>query len=286
MKRIAYPGVPGSFSEQALTQYFPGSAKKTNVKQFEEIFTLLANNEIDYGVLPIENSSTGGIFEVFDFLKQYNFYIVGETFIHVTHHLLGTSGTTLASIQAVYSHPQGFGQSRVFLKQYPHWIETPYYNTAISAEYVSQVKDITKAAIASKRAGELYGLDVIQANIQDVNHNYTRFVIISRNLEVKVTDTKISLLYALPNSVGALYNSLGIFARYNIDLLNLQSRPIKDKPWECYFYLDLVGNLDKDNVKAALLEIEKISYSLQILGSYSASDDNGGSISSSKKGSS
>ncbi len=272
---VIYPGVPGSFSEQALMQCFPNPVQKKNAKQFEEIFTLLAADAGDYGVLPIENSSTGGIYEVFDYLKHHNFYIVGETFVHVTHHLLGCAGTTLSSIEEVYSHPQGFQQSQDFLKSYSNWILTPYFNTAISAEFVGEKQDPKKAAIASKRAAEIYDLTIIQPNIQDVDNNYTRFVIIKPELEIDPAHTKISLVFALPHSVGSLHHSLGIFAEHELNLLNLQSRPIKDKPWQCYFYLDIAGNLHDSTVRTALDELQRDSHFFQILGSYTACDNNG-----------
>lgn len=272
---VAYSGVPGSFSEQALLQYFTDFKKIINVKTFLESFELLDKEQVDYCIVPIENSSTGGIFEVFDYLQQYNFFVVGETYVKVAHHLLGCNNSNLNKITAVYSHPQGFQQSTSFLHNYPDWEHISYYNTAISAEFIAQEQDPTKAAIASKRAAEIYNLDILANDIQNVKNNYTRFIIIGRNLKVKPEDNKISIVYALPHSVGSLHHSLGIFADHGVNLLNLQSRPIKEIPWQAYFYLDLSGNLDNASVKQALNKVEAISNLFKIIGSYEANITNG-----------
>lgn len=268
--KVAYPGVPGSFSEQALLQYFTGHHQIINVKTFVESFDLLANEQVDFCVMPIENSSTGGIFEVMDYLQQYNLYIVGETYVKVAHHLLGVPNSDLAEITTVYSHPQGFQQSTKFLQNYPDWNQIPYYNTAISAQYIAEQNDSTKAAIASERAAKIYNLNILVPNIQDVQNNYTRFIVISRELLTLSHHDKISIIYALPHSVGSLYHSLGIFAEHGVNLLNLQSRPIKEIPWQAYFYLDLAGNLADSNVQQALKQVESLSNFFKIIGSYQA----------------
>lgn len=272
---VVYQGVPGSFSEQALLQHFPGPVQTTNVKTFADVFRLLTKQQAHYGVLPIENSSTGGIFEVFDSLNDANLYIVGETYVHVTHHLLGCKGAALSTIEQVYSHPQGFQQSTLFLESFPEWQHVPYYNTAISAQYIATKQDPSKVAIASKRAAEIYHLEVIAKNIQDVNNNYTRFVIISPEQNTSLNNNKISIVYSLPHSVGSLYQSLGVLAKYKVNILSLQSRPIKERPWEFYFYLDLAGNIKNDHVQQAFAEITAMSHHFKILGNYVTSHNTG-----------
>ena len=273
--KIAYPGVPGSFSEQALLNYFTEPVEVTGVRTFFDAFKLLDNNQVKYCIVPIENSCTGGIFEVFDALHQFDFFITGETYVKVCHHLLGCKNTELQNIEYVYSHYQGFQQSTKFLNQYPHWVHVPYHNTAISAELVADEQNPRKAAIASERAADIYQLKFLAKNIQDVNNNYTRFIVISRQLSVRPNHDKISIIYALPHNVGTLYRSLGIFADYGINLLNLQSRPVKELPWQVYFYLDLAGNLNEPNVRTALKKIQAESHFFKILGSYAASSNKG-----------
>lgn len=274
-QRVAYPGVPGSFSEEALIQYFDSGVEMIAVRTFYQVLELVKNNQVDAGILPVENSSTGGIFEVLDALQTHQCYIIGETFVQVKHNLLACADADLATIKTVYSHPQGFQQSTDYLNAHPQWNLVPYYNTAISAKYVAENNNVNNAAIASKRAATIYGLKVLADSIQDANNNYTRFIAISPQLSVCPKDDKVSLIYALPHSAGSLYQSLGVFAEHGINLLNLQSRPIKARPWEAYFYLDIAANLGNENLKMALNKIQAASVFFKIIGCYQASPNSG-----------
>ena len=271
---VGYQGVPGSFSEQALRQFFTNGEATMEFRNFEDVFEALHEGRVEYGILPIENSNTGMIFDVYDCLQQYNLHIVGETYVKVEHHLLGIPGSAVDGIVEVYSHPQGFSQSRRYLRAYDgRWRLIPYYNTAISAQFVAEQQDPSKACIASARCRDIYGLEALQEHIHDEARNYTRFIIIGRKLSFGADADKLSVLYSLPHTVGSLYKSLGIFADHNINLLNVQSRPIKGRPWEWYFYVDLAGNLDEGNVQSALEQLEELSQYLQILGCYGARPD-------------
>lgn len=267
---VGFQGVPGSFSEEALLEYFGDEITIHNVREFEDIFKALKNNEIDYGVLPIENSSTGGIVEVYDLLRKYGFFIVGERTIKVNHNLLGIKGTKIEDIKEVYSHPQALQQSGEFLKDYPNWGKIPYRNTAASAELIKNENSKEKAAIGSKRAGEIYNLDIIKENINYNKNNYTRFIVIGKNLELQSDYDKISTILTLPHKAGSLYNILSIFAEYNLSLLKIESRPIVDKSFEYFFYIDFEGNLDNQSVKEAIGELRNNSYDFKLLGNYKA----------------
>lgn len=267
---VGFQGVPGSFSEEALLEYFGDEVTIHNVREFEDIFRALKNNEIDYGVLPIENSSTGGIVEVYDLLRKYGFFIVGERTIKVNHNLLGIKGTKIEDIKEVYSHPQALQQSGEFLKDYPYWEKVPYRNTAASAELIKNENSKEKAAIGSKRAGEIYNLDIIKENINYNKNNYTRFIVIGKNLELQSDYDKISTILTLPHKAGSLYNILSIFAEYNLSLLKIESRPIVDKSFEYFFYIDFEGNLDSKFVKEAIGELRNNSYDFKLLGNYKA----------------
>lgn len=267
---VGFQGVPGSFSEEALLEYFGDEITIHNVREFEDIFKALKNNEIDYGVLPIENSSTGGIVEVYDLLRKYGFFIVGERTIEVNHNLLGIKGTKIEDIKEVYSHPQALQQSGEFLKDYPHWEKIPYRNTAASAELIKNENSKGKAAIGSKRAGQIYNLDIIKENINYNKNNYTRFIVIGKNLELQSDYDKISTILTLPHKAGSLYNILSIFAEYNLSLLKIESRPIVDKSFEYFFYIDFEGNLDNQFVKEAIGELRNNSYDFKLLGNYKA----------------
>lgn len=265
---IGYQGVLGSFGEQAAKEYFNKDEEKVNFKDFEDVFKALANDEIDYGVLPFENSSTGAIADVYDLVRKYGFYIVGERCLKIQQNLLAVPGTKLEDIKEVYSHIQAFLQSRAFLGKYPDWIQIPYFNTALSAKYIKESNCKTKAAIASLDAAELYGLDVICENINFNSNNITRFVVVSKQDESNEEADKISMVISLPHISGSLFSILKVFTENNINMLKIESRPDIKKPFEYYFYIDIEGNEQDDRVKKSLQEVEKISKSFKFLGNY------------------
>ena len=172
---IGYQGVRGSFSEEATLGYFGGKASFRNYDAFEDVFVALKEGEIQYGVLPIENSNTGSIAAVVDLMGEYGFYIIGEEIVKVRYHLWGLPGASLSGITHVYSHPQGFLQCHELLDAHRDWLQVPYKNTATSAKYVSEQGNNAYASLSSIRAGELYGLTPLVENVQDNDYNYTRF---------------------------------------------------------------------------------------------------------------
>lgn len=265
---VGFQGVKGSFSEQALLEHFGCEVQCTNFDKFEDVFKALKEEKIDYGVLPIENSSTGGITEVYDLLRKYGFFIVGERIIKVNHNLLGIKGTKIEDIKEVYSHSQAFYQSREFLKNHSNWMCIPYKNTATSAKFIKENNCKYKAAIGSKKAAQIYGLDIIKSNINHNKNNYTRFIIVGKNLEKKEDYNKISILISIPHKEGALYNILSIFAKNKLNMLKIESRPILKRPWEYYFYIDFQGNLSMENVTNAINLIKDNSFEFKMLGNY------------------
>ena len=263
-----FQGIKGSFSEEALYKYFNKTdIKAINYKNFEDVFIAIENNQIKYGVLPIENSWTGAITNVYDLLNKYNCFITGEVFLKPVQNLLGTADSSIDTIKEVYSHPQGFEQSTNFLNKYS-WKLSPYYNTALSAKYIKELNDKSVAAIASKKAAQLYNLKILQENINDTDLNTTRFVVIGKTLEVNSDCDKISILLSTKHKAGALYNLLKYFAENNINMLKIESRPIKHTPWEYYFYIDLEGNIHDDTVKKAIEQIKHDCHYFRILGNY------------------
>lgn len=266
--KVGFQGTTGSFSEQALVEYFGEQVEVYPVKQFEDVFKELKNDKIHYGVLPIENSSTGAITEVYDLLRKYGLYIVGSTCVKVDHNLLGIKGTELKDVKEVYSHTQAFKQCNEFLHENSNWTLIPYYNTAISAELIKNENCKYKVAIGSKKASEVYGLDILKANINNSNNNYTRFIIIGKNLETKNDDDTISIVISSPHKVGALYNSLRAFKENNLNMIRIESRPVIERPWEYFFYIDFQGNLNDNIVKEAISYIQSNSSYFKILGNY------------------
>ncbi|MDV4152189.1 prephenate dehydratase [Clostridium sp. AL.422] len=271
--RIGYQGVEGSFSEEALRKYFKSYDSIKNYDEFKDVFTALENNEIQYAILPIENSYTGAITEVYDLLVKYNFYIVGEECIKIDQHLMGIAGTNLDDIEEIYSHPQGFAQSKGFLSRYDDIKLIPYHNTAISAKLVSNLKDTKKAAIGSKRAAKIYGLSILKENINDKKDNHTKFIIIGKELKYDDSCNKISVVFSLEDKAGTLYKLLRHFAENDINMIKIESRPNKHESWKYLLYVDFEGNLKNNLVKNALDLISKNSGYFKIIGNYKNSNN-------------
>ncbi len=267
---IGFQGEEGSFSEAALEQAFGPGAPRRNYPRFADVFEALRQGEIGCGVLPIENSSTGGVSEVYDLLHQYDFYITGEEYVTVRQHLLGLPGAPLDGIREVRSHPQGLEQSRAFLQQYPAMRPVPWLNTAAAALSVAREKDPSVAAIASRRAASLYGLEVLASDINDLKDNTTRFVLIERAQRVTPRDDKTSVVFSLDDRAGTLYKLLGYFFEQSVNLLKIESRPLRDSRWKYFLYVDLQGSVESEPVKRALSGIAAHADYFRLLGSYRA----------------
>ena len=237
---------------------------------FEDVVAAVMDGTVRYGVLPIENSSTGGITEVYDLVRRYGANIVGEKIVKVEHCLLGLPGASLDDITEVYSHPQGFSQCRAFFKKHPAMQQFNYYNTAKAAEMVAEKKDVHKAAVAGAQAAEQYGLAILARGINTNQSNYTRFIIISRQQELAADADKITLIVSLKHQPGSLYRVLSHFARYQINMTNIESRPIPGQPWEYYFHMDITGHLTDEAVQKALNDLPEDTTECKILGNYRA----------------
>lgn len=269
--KVGFQGVEGAFGQEALEVYFSTDVHISHFEQFEDVFKALDNDHIQYGVVPIENSSTGAINDVYDLIRNYGFYIVGEQSISISQHLLGIKGTSLDKVKEVYSHPQGLAQTTQFLDKYPHIKRIPYTNTAMAAKMVSEKKDHTQVAIASRKAARLYHLDILAENIHNDKTNHTRFIIIGKNMESIPEFNRISVLCSLKHEVGALVSILNTMKDYQLNMVRIESRPIKEKPWEYYFYIDFEGNIEDENVKKALKKMAYSTKMLRILGLYKQS---------------
>jgi chorismate mutase/prephenate dehydratase len=265
---IGYLGVSGSYSEEAASLYFGDNCKKRSFGHFDEIVSSILKGEIDIGVLPVENSSTGTISKVMDLIGSNDVYITGEHISKISHNLLVLPGTKLTDIKEVYSHHQGLEQSIKYLKQYP-WELIEYKSTADSARLVQKLQDKTKAAVASRRCVEIYGLEIAVPDINFEN-NYTRFVMTGREMIIDENCNKISVVMDIAHKPGALYKVLRLFKDRNINLLKIESRPIIGKPWEYLFYFDFEGNLAEDRVKDLIEYLRNSSGIFKLLGNYPA----------------
>ncbi|MBR5535192.1 MAG: prephenate dehydratase [Clostridia bacterium] len=263
--RAVYQGVDGGYGSIAASKIFGENIY--NVKTFENVIEAVEKGEADYGVLPMENSTTGSITDVLDMLCMSDVYIVGETAIKVEHSLLVNKGANIEDITDVYSHEQGFFQCREFLKD-KNWNLNTVVNTAVGAKSVKESGDKTKAAIASKRAGKLYDLDILSEGINSGKANSTRFVIISKNPQFGEGATKAALSFSVPHVSGALVTALEIFAKHGVNLLKIESRPVIDRMGEYRFFAELEGNIGDENMIKAVEELKKYATGYKYLGNF------------------
>lgn len=266
--RVVYQGVPGAYSEQASLNFFGEDAAATGLEQFEDCFEALVKGEADYAVLPIENSSTGAIRQIYDLLSHYECYIVGETTVRVEHCLMALPGATLDTITHVYSHEQGLFQSERYLNTHPNWIQVPQADTAGSAQMVAASGDITKAAICAARAADIYGLKILASAINYNSMNTTRFVVVSPRMELRPGADKISTVFVIPDEVGSLHEILSTFAVHGLNMVKLESRPMPERNWEYMFFLEFTGDLLNPDTKDALHELAQTTADFRVLGNF------------------
>jgi chorismate mutase/prephenate dehydratase len=266
--KVMYYGVEGTYTQQAMEEFFGTEIKSINNQAFRGVMDAVESGKVDYGVLPIENSSTGGISDNYDLLIDYDVTIVGEHILPIDQCLLGVPGTEVSDIREVYSHPQGIWQCSDYLEKHPQMKPMEFASTAECAKKVANEKDKTKAAIASKRAASMYGLEVLGDSIQKDKENSTRFMIISNKKEYLEESNKIALCIELPHESGSLYGILSHFLYNDLNLSLIQSRPIKGKPWEYRFFVDVEGNLEQPEVRNALRGIKEEARKLVVLGNF------------------
>ena len=264
--RVVYRGAPGAYSEQAALDFFGGGAETAGLEQFEDCFLALREGRADYAVLPIENSSTGAIRQIYDLLTQYECYMVGETTVKVEHCLMALPGATLDAITQVYSHEQGLFQCERYLNAHPDWKQVPQADTAGSAQMVAESGDLTRAAICSARAAELYGLNILARGINHNTHNTTRFVVVSPKLELRPGADKISTLFVLPHQAGSLHEVLTVFAVHGLNMVKLESRPLPGRSWQYMFFLEFTGAPGDPAVGDALHELAQTTGEFRVLG--------------------
>jgi chorismate mutase/prephenate dehydratase len=262
--KIGYQGIKGSFSYLALKSKYK-DAVSNSYETFEEVFQGIKEKEIEIGVLPIENSFTGDITDNFDLLRKYDTYITDIITMKIDHNLLGVKGSKLEDIEEVYSHIQGFKQSQKFLLG-RNYKEIPYYNTAISARYIKEQNDKTKGAIASKETAKIYDLEILAPNIHTHEDNTTRFMVIGDKLKVEENHNRVMLAFSTYNKSGDLSQVLSEFAKFNINMLSIKSRPLKNSPWEYVFFVELEGNFNE--LEKGLEEVKNQSKFFRVIGSY------------------
>jgi len=265
MVKVAFQGERGAFSEDAAVKLFSGNIDVLPCRRLKEVFELVSQDNVEFGVVPVENSQAGSINEAYDLLLAYPLNIFAEVIIKVTHCLMALPGEKLADITTIYSHPQALAQCDEFLSKLKVEI-IPSYDTAGSAKMIREKRLRNCAAIASKRAADIYRLEILATEIETNVNNYTKFVAISKQKAKPAQKNKTSLVFIAAHKPGALYKILGIFATRNINLAKLESRPSKAKPWEYVFYVDFEGHLDGEVYQEAMLELQKEATFVKIQG--------------------
>ena len=267
--RVVYQGEPGAYSEMACRKFFGSAIRPQGLYDFEDTFLALAEGRADYAVLPIENSSTGAIRQVYDLLEQYHYFFVGETTVKIEHALMALPGTEIEDITHVYSHEQGIFQCEKFLKQYPQWKRIPQADTAGSAKMVAETENPHAAAICSTLAAEIYGLNILREGINANRNNTTRFVVVSPKAEIRREKRdKVCIALTTAHNSGALHNVLTVFAVHGINLVRLESRPIPERRWEYMFFLEFTGDLMTPEIDSVIHEISLMSEDLRVLGNF------------------
>ena len=264
-KNVAYMGPPTSFSNQAAIQHFQQNAGFAPCESIADVFESVENGTVDFGVVPVENSNEGMVSHTLDMFIKSNVKIVAEVFLDIHLNLL--SNSELDKITTVYTIPIAFAQCKEwFRKNLPDVKHIDTYSTAHAAEIVSERKN--SAAVASKLASEKYGLKFLAHSIEDYAQNTTRFLVISNKSSSEASNSKTSLLFAIKDYAGALYDALKPFSEAKINLSKIESRPNKVKAWEYFFFVDLIGHIDNENVCNAVKQLKKRCDFVKILGSY------------------
>ena len=266
---VACQGVEGAYSQLACEKLFK-HPQVMYFKIFESVFSAIENGFCDYAVLPLENSTAGSVKEIYDLMLSHSsFKIVRSTRLKVDHNLVAKKGTKMSDIKEIFSHPQAISQCAKFLDAMPGVKITACENTAAAAEAVAKSERTDVAAISSYNCVELYGLERLAADIQDRSNNYTRFICISKKLEIYPGADKTSLMLVLPHRPGALYQILGRFYALGMNLIKLESRPLPDREFEFMFYFDLETSVYSDEFIRLVDDLDAICEEFQYLGSYS-----------------
>jgi prephenate dehydratase len=266
---VAFQGIHGAYSEQAIRQHYGDTADVFPCPGLGELFDAIHSGQAKYGLLPIENALAGAVSQAYELLTDSDLRIQADVILHVHHALLAPPGTRLDDLKCVRSHPQALAQCEHFLRR--HGMKaTPWYDTAGAARDLAQEPVPETGAIASELAGQLYGLDIIATNTEDVMFNYTRFFVLGHDDPQRGEYNKTSIVFATRHRPAALYDCLGEFAARDINLTKIESRPRRNRPWEPVFYLDFEGHWQDPICQEALARLLQRASFVKMLGSYPA----------------
>ena len=268
---VAFQGELGAFSFSATRKFFGNDVPVRPCETFKEVFESLANGSVSYAVIPIENTLYGSIHENYDHLVEYGFVIIGETTIRISHHLIASPGVKIGQIRRAFSHPVALDQCRRFFEEYTAVQPVSFYDTAGSVKMVLEEALNDAAAIGSEVAAEIYGGAILKRGIEDNSGNFTRFFLLSKqteNFNSEPGSWKTSVVFSTPNVPGALFRIMACFALRDLNMTKIESRPIREKPWEYLFYVDITGSQYDERVRRALVHLQEMTSYLKVLGSY------------------
>lgn len=275
--KTAFQGELGAFSQQAIRQLLGPRAEPVPYQRFDEVFAALRGNKVDAAVLPIENTLHGSVHENYDLLLRYDFEITAETSVRIVHNLIAPPGVTFERVRKVYSHPVALNQCLDFFRNHKRIERVTFYDTAGSVKMIMKERPNNAAAIASELAAKIYGGKILRREIEDDRQNFTRFFLLepagSRPRTVRGgarNPWKTSLVFSTKNIPGALFRALSALALRDLNLVKIESRPLRGKPWEYLFYLDLMGRSNDPVVQKALGHLEELADFLRVLGTYRA----------------
>ena len=273
--RVAFQGTEGAYGHQAALQHFGVTSRAVGLKAyptFKEMLEAVIDGRVDRGMLPIENTTAGSVYEAYDLLLRYNLSLVGEEIVDVRHCLLGVAAVPIESLRRIHSHPQALAQCSDFLAGLPECEGVAAANTALAARHVRDLRAPAEAAIASEEAGVHFGLHVLRRDIANQPLNYTRFVVVAASpldCDPRIA-AKVSMVLSTRHEHGALVRCLNIIADEGLNLTKLESRPRAGTPWEYVFYIDVEGHLGEPRVQAALTGLAARTMFLKVLGCYPA----------------
>ena len=266
--RIAFQGERGAFSEEAAVKLLGEDIQLVPRTTFEALYSSIKDRVADYILAPIENSLAGSVHRSYDLLISSGLHIQAEVVIPIAHYLIGVPGATFERITQVSSHPVALAQCERFFASHPNIKRVASDDTAGSVREVMAAGDPTKAGIASQRAAKVYGAAILREHLEDHPENYTRFLLLATSAEIAENADKLSLVLHLAHKPGSLCSALGAFAKRNLNLLKIESRPIPGAPWSYCFYLDLQASLNNPSTRTALEELKQFTDSAKVLGCY------------------
>jgi prephenate dehydratase len=274
--RIAFQGEKGAFSQEAVRQLLGDNTEVVPCQRFEEAFIRLRDKDVAAAVIPIENTLAGSVHENYDHLVHFNFEICGETNVRINHNLIAVPGVRFRDLRRVFSHPVALNQCLDFFTRNPQIEREPFYDTAGSVKMVLEQKLTDAAAIGSAVAAEIYGGAILRRSLEDDRRNFTRFFLLRRPEDARRhrpkapanLEWKITLVFSTRNIPGSLFRALSAFALRDINLAKIESRPLRGRPWEYMFYLDLLGRVEDTRVQKALGHLEELADFLRVLGCY------------------